>query len=406
MNSNCEKRLWLLLISSIVFALQPAHADVVTDWNVTAMDASAQTNSAVQSRALAITHAAVFDAVNAITGKYKAYLAEVKAPAGASQEAAAAASAHAVLSWLFPSQKGMLDAALTGSLAKVPDGAAKEDGVAVGKKIAEKYISMRGEDGSAREMDYTPRQGAGQWQPTPPANAPMVIPQWAEVTPFVLKSAAELAAKGPPALDSAQFAKDLDEVRRLGARDSKERSADQTAAAIFWVINTAVPWNAAARATAVAKGTSVIENARIFALMNMASADAYIASWAIKKQYGFWRPVTAIRNAAKNPDPNWEPLLNTPAHPDYVSGHCIYSGAAARALQQLFGDNGVKFSATFGGPNGVTRTYPGFAQAEKEVEEARVWGGIHFRTADEHGTALGHQIADLAVQRHMQPLPR
>jgi hypothetical protein len=395
---------------AIVFALAPfsaaAMADVVTDWNVTAIDASAQTSTPVQSRALAITHAAVFDAVNAIAGKYKAYVAEVKAPAGASQEAAAAASAHAVLSWLFPSQKGMLDTALTGSLAKVPDGAAKEDGVAVGKQVAEKYIAMRGEDGSARKMDYMPRQGAGQWQPTPPANAPMSVPYWAEVTPFVLKSTAELVAKGPPALDSAEYAKDLDEVRRLGARDSKERTADQTAAAIFWVINTTVPWNAAARATAAAKGTSVIDNARIFALMNMAGADGYIASWAIKKQFGFWRPVTAIRNAAKNPDPNWEPLLNTPAHPDYVSGHCIYSGAAARALQQLFGDNGVTFRATFGGPNGVTRSYPGFAEAEREVEGARIWGGIHFRTADEHGTALGHQIADLAVQRHMLPLPR
>jgi hypothetical protein len=116
--------------------------------------------------------------------------------------------------------------------------------------------------------------------------------------------------------------------------------------------------------------------------------------------------VTAIRTTAKTPDPHWEPLLNTPAHPDYVSGHWIYSGVAARALRQFFGDDGVKFSVTFGGPNGVTRTYPGLAPLEKEVEEARIWGGIHFRTADEHGTALGRQIADLAVQRHMRPLPR
>lgn len=170
------------------------------------------------------------------------------------------------------------------------------------------------------------------------------------------------------------------------------------------MINPSVPWNAAARATAVAKGTSLLDNARIFALMNMAGADAYIAGWAIKQRYKFWRPVTAIRAAATNPDPHWEPLLNTPAHPDYVSGHCIYSGAASRALQQLFGDDGVKVSVTFGGPNGVTRSYAGFAQLEKEVEEVRIWGGIHFRTADEHGIALGRQIADLAVQRHMLPV--
>jgi len=391
---------------SMLCALHSAHADVVTEWNATAMEASAQTNSLVQSRALAITHAAVFDAVNAIGGKYKVYVAEVKAPAGATQEAAAAAAAHAVLSWLLPAQKGVLDGALTRSLATVPEGTAKDDGVMVGKQVAEKYIAMRSDDGSAGKLDYTPKSGAGQWQPTPPAQAPMVMPHWAKVTPFVLTAPTELSVKGPPALESTQFAKDVEEVRRLGARDSKERTADQTAAAIFWVINTPVPWNAAARATAVAKGTSVIENARIFALMNMAGADAYIASWAIKQQYGFWRPVTAIRADATNPDPHWEPLLNTPAHPDYVSGHCIYSGAAARALQQLFGDDGAKVSVTFGGPNGVTRTYAGFAQLDKEVEEARIWGGIHFRTADEHGSALGRQIADLAVQRHMLPLAR
>jgi hypothetical protein len=396
-------RLWWLVIFSAAFALRCVHADVVTQWNAIAMDASAQANSLVQSRALAITHAAVFDAANAIAGKYKPYLTEIKAPLGASPEAAAPAAAHAVLSWLFPAQKTMLDAALTSALAKVPDSVAKEDGVALGKQVAEKYVAMRGEDGSARKMDYTPGHGPGKWQPTPPAQAPMFMPQWAEVTPFVLESPTELVAKGPPALDSAQFAKDLEEVRRLGARDSKERSADQTAAAIFWVINPTVPWNAAARATADANGTSVIENARIFALMNMAGADAYIASWAIKKQYGFWRPVTAIRAAAQNPDPTWEPLLNTPAHPDYVSGHCIYSGAAAQTLRQLFGDDGAKFSATFGGPNGVTRSYSGFTEAEKEVEEARVWGGIHFRTSDEDGIALGRQIGDLAVQRHMRP---
>lgn len=406
MRSNGERKLWWLVMVSILFVLHSAHADVVTEWNATVMEASAQTNSLVQSRALAITHAAVFDAVNAIGGKYKVYVAEVKTPAGASQEAAAAAAAHAVLSWLLPAQKGVLDGALTKSLATVPEGTPKDEGVMVGKQVAEQYIARRSDDGSAGKLDYTPKSGAGQWQPTPHAQAPMVMPHWAKVAPFVLTAPTELSVKGPLALESAQFAKDVEEVRRLGARDSKERTADQTAAAIFWVINTPVPWNAAARATAVAKGTSVLKNARIFALMNMAGADAYITSWAIKQQYGFWRPVTAIRAAATNPDPHWEPLLNTPAHPDYVSGHCIYSGAAARALHQLFGDDGAKVSVTFGGPNGVTRTYAGFAQLEKEVEEARIWGGIHFRTADEHGTALGRQIADLAVQRHMLPRAR
>jgi hypothetical protein len=220
----------------------------------------------------------------------------------------------------------------------------------------------------------------------------------------VLTVLTELSVKGPPALESAQFAADIDEVRRLGGRNSTERTADQTAAAIFWEINTPVPWNAAARAAAAAKGTSLIENARIFALMNIAGADALIASWAIKQQYGFWRPVTAIRAAAANPNPHWEPLLKTPAHPEYVSAHCAYAGAAARVLRRLFGDDGVKIGVTSRRSREITRSYSGFPQIVKEVEDARIWGGIHFRTSDEHGTALGHQIADLAVQRYMLPV--
>lgn len=404
MRCNSAKKLCWLVIVSTLCAFQSAYADVVTEWNATAMEASAQTNSLVQSRILAITHAAIFDAVNAIGGKYKRYIAEIKAPPGASPEAAAAAAAHAVLSWLLPAQKGMLDGALMKSLLKVQESTARNDGVSVGRQVAEKYIAIRRNDGSVGKLDYTPRSGAGQWQPTPPAHESMAMPYWAKITPFVLTASAELNIIGPPALESAQFAKDMDEVRRMGGRDSKWRTADQTAAAIFWVIRTPVPWNTAAREATAARNTSVFENARIFALMNMAGADAFIASWAIKQQYGFWRPVTAIRTAATNSDPYWEPLLNTPPHPDYVSAHCVYSGAAARVLRQLFGDDGVKVSVTFGGPNGVTRIYSGFTQLEKEVEEARIWGGIHFRTADEHGTALGHQIADLAVQRHMLPM--
>lgn len=404
MRCNGGRKLWWLVIVSILCAFQSAYADVVTEWNATAMEASAQTNSLVQSRVLAITHAAIFDAVNAIGGKYKGYIAEVKAPVGASPEAAAAAAAYAVLSWLLPAQKGMLDGALTKSLLKVRESAARNDGVSVGRQVAQKYIAIRSNDGATGKQEYTLKSGAGQWQPTPPAYESMAMPHWAKITPFVLTASTELNVIGPPMLESAQFAKDVDEVRRLGGRDSKWRTADQTAAAIFWVIRTPVPWNTAAREAAVAKGTSLFENARIFALMNMVGADAFIASWAIKQQYGFWRPVTAIRAAATNSDPHWEPLLNTPPHPDYVSAHCVYSGAAAWVLRRLFGDDGVKVSVTFGGPNGVTRTYSSFTQLEKEVEEARIWGGIHFRTSDEHGTALGHQIADLAVQRHMLPV--
>jgi hypothetical protein len=383
---------------------QPAHADVVTDWNVIALGATAQTNSAAESRALAIVHAAMFDAVNSIERGYTPYLADVKAAAGSSASVAAAVAAHDTLAWLFPAQRAGFESALAAELAKAADASARDAGADVGKQVAERYIARRGGDGVARKVDYAPSSGAGHWQPTPPGNGAMVLAQRGSIAPFVLKSAGELDVAGPPALDSEQYARELLEVRRLGARHSRERSADQTAAAIFWVVNTGVPWNAAARAALAARGSSLIDNARSFALMNMATADAYIAAFALKSRYGFWRPITAIRNAAVDADPNWEPLLNTPAHPDYVSGHCIYSGAAAQTLRELLGNDGVPFAATFGGPNGITRKYSGLADALKEVEAARVWGGIHFATANAHGVELGQRIGRLAVQRHLRPL--
>jgi hypothetical protein len=379
-------------------------ADVVTDWNLTALSASEAVSPQGTNRALAITHAAVFDAVNAITRTHKPYLIQLPAPADSSEEAAAAGAAHEVLVWLYPNQAATLDAALKTSLDKLPDGPAKDHGVATGRQVAQKYIAARANDGADRKVSYTPGSGAGQWRPTPPAYQPFATVVWGEVKPFVLTSPTELEAPGPLRLDSPQYAMDIAEVRRIGGRDSKERSADQTAAAIFSLIKGSELWNAAARAAVAGRGSTVIQNARVFAMLNMSLMDATVAAWAIKKQHPLWRPITAIREAAVNPDPKWEPLLITPAHPDYVSGHCVTSGAAARTLTLLLGNDGVEFSATFGGSLGLTRTFKGFAQAAREVEDARVWAGIHTRTADEHGTVLGHQIAELTVQRVMTPV--
>lgn len=391
------------LLAAAVATPQVSRADVVTEWNVVVINAAAAANSLVESRALAISHAAMFDAVNALERRYQPYQADIKAPAGMSLDAAGASATHGVLVWLFPERKAMLDGALATSLGRVAEGPAKVAGVSVGREVAQAYISARSKDGADRSATYTPATGPGQWQPTPPANALMAAPHWADITPYTAKSFADLDVKGPPALSSAAYAKDLDEVRRLGARYSTERTADQTAAAIYWVTNTSIPWQAAARAAAQQRGTGVVDNARAFALINMACADAYIAVWQWKKKFNHWRPVHAIRNASASADPGWEPLLNTPAHPEYPSGHCICSGASAQAIQALYKVEEVIFSATFGGPNGVTRTWKSITQAEKEVEGARVWGGIHFRTADEHGTQLGRTIATRAIASLMKP---
>jgi hypothetical protein len=392
-----------LLATLLLSVLQAVRADVVTDWNVTALSLTQSGPPQIEMRSLALTHVAMFDAVNAVTRTHQAYMNPAPtAPAGASAEAAAAAAAHGVLVSLYPLQKPALDAALQASLAKLPDDAAKSDGSTLGRQVAEQCIAMRSGDGWNARVAYTPPTSAGSWQPAPPSMGPFASVFWAEVKPFFLKTSIEVTAPGPLALDSAQYAKELDEVRRLGRRDSTERTADQTAAAIFTLINGGQMWNAAARAAAAAKGTTMPENARIFAIINMAALDAVIAGWEVKRKMGTWRPLTAIRAAKDTPDPKWEPLINTPPHPDYVSGHSVTSGAWSRSLQLLFANDGVPFSATYAGA--LTRHFTGFSQAATEIENARIWAGIHTRSADEHGTALGRQVGELAVQRGMKKI--
>jgi hypothetical protein len=400
---NTKCLLQPLVVASFILC-SAASADVITDWNTTTLITTLAEPPQSEWRVMSMTHGAMFDAVNAITRTHAAYLIQPKAAQGSSIEAAAASAAHGVLIALYPAQKAQLDDALKASLAKLPDGGGKDGGVAVGREVAEKYVVARTNDGAHRQVAYNPGNARGQWRPTPPAMAPFSSVFWADVTPFVLKSATEVVAPGPLPLDSAQYTKDIDEVRKMGARNSTIRTADQTSAAIFSLIKGAPLWSNAARAAAVAKGTTVPENARIFALLSMATTDAVVTGWSIKRQFPLWRPITAIREATANADPNWEPLLVTPNHPDYLSGHCITSGASARMLALLFGGDGAKFSATFGGPFGVTRSWSGFAQAEQEIVDARVWAGIHTRTADEHSGTAGHQIAEIVFARAMRPI--
>jgi hypothetical protein len=232
----------------------------------------------------------------------------------------------------------------------------------------------------------------------------MALPQLADVRPFTAKDFAFLQVKGPPTLDSEAYAKDLDEVRELGSRQSTRRTSDQTAAAIFWYISTPVPWQAAARAASQQMKFGLTENARLFALMNMAGFDAYIAGWQIKKKINFWRPITAIREGTRQADPKWEPLLGTPPHSDYPSGHNIYSGATAEVVRLLIGNDELAFNTALILPTGpLPRSWPSLSEAEKDVLGARIWAGIHFRAADEHGIELGHLVAANAVATVLRP---
>jgi hypothetical protein len=273
--------------------------------------------------------------------------------------------------------------------------------------VAEKLFALRKDDGSAVPTSYEFGKGVGVYQATPPMNMKPILPHWGNVKPFVLTSARQFPMAGPPPLDSTAFAKDFVEVKRLGSRHSTERTSEQTAIAIHWAGSEVPPINAVARAVSAAKKLSLVDNARFFALLTMSMADALIAGFDNKYKYNFWRPVTAIRaglanSGALSADPKWDPLIVTPPHPDYPSGHCLGAGAAVAVLQAVNGSD--VFSASYVYPPlGVLRRWDSFSQIAKEVEDARVWGGIHFRSADEHGTQLGRQVAEFALRTRLLP---
>ena len=388
------------LAAAILAFATAAQADSVSDWNATALAATAvPPNSVLQSRVLAIVQGAVFDAANAVERRYPPLGADVRAPLGASLDAAVASAAHGVLVRLAPSQQAMLDAALAAALVKVPQGQPKIDGINAGSEAAEKWIALRAKDGADARAAFTPVAGPGRWQPTPPQNAPGILPQWGAVTPFALKSSHQFDVKGPPAANSDAFARDLAEVRDVGARDSKTRTADQTAAAIFWTVQTPVVWNTAARAASAARGLSALEGARVLALVNFACADSQIAGFEVKYRMPHWRPITAIRQSGNAADAAWEPLLATPPHPEYPSAHALCSGASEAVLKGYFGSDKVTASVTFPPGFGVTRSWSGFSKIAQEVEGARIWGGIHFRTADVDGRDLGRRIGEFILEK-------
>lgn len=385
--------------------LQAARADAVLDWNATAA-ALPIAAPPVMTRVMASMHGAMHDALNAIEPRYESYRAVVKAPAGASKEAAVASAAHAVLSALVPGQKAALDGALAASLAKLPDDTAKNDGIAVGRSAAEQMLAWRAQDKFDAKAEDRPGTQPGAWQRTPPGMAPGALPQLGGVTPFVLRAVDQFAAKGRPPLASAEFARDLEEIKKLGGRQSSARTAEQTAVAIFWSGNEVPQLNAAARAASVSRKLSPHENARLFALLNMAGTDASIVAFRIKYTANDWRPVTAARSGYGSvaADPAWEPLLVTPPHPEYPSGHCIVTGAFSQVAREVLGSDQVKFDYVYPPPLGTMRSYTSFTQIEREMEDARVWGGVHFRSTDEDSTALGRKIGSHATASFLRPL--
>jgi hypothetical protein len=402
-------------VLSTMLLSTPARADTVTQWNEIATNALvAQPQGAIAVTHLAMVHGAVYDAVNAIDGRYEPYLAAPRAKRWYSQDAAAATAAYRVLVDSQPPLVSperltdfvaLLKPQYDAFLAAIPPGPAKQGGIATGNAAADRMIYARRNDGRFGAFRFSVGTLAGQWRPVLPmfVNDPGA---WLkDVRPFLIKNSSQFGGPAPDKPTSRSYAKEFDEVKAIGAIDSPTRTADQTAAARFWgVPNAIATWSSLYRNIAEQQRGSLADNARLFAMLYLAGADTGITVWADKAKYSFWRPITAIREAANDgngqtiADPNWLPLINTPPYPDQPSGLASLAAASARTLQRFFGTDNVAFGATNAAG---TRNYTSFSQAVDEIIDARVWSGIHFRKADVDGAEIGKRVG--RWQQHRFP---
>jgi hypothetical protein len=411
-----------LVLVSVLFAPLFAgvgRANEVGDWNRILFEAALAggTSPLVVNRVAAIVQASVFDSVNGIERRYTPIHVEPAAPRGASRRAAAVQAAYVALSHFYPSQQGFLDSKREASLAAIASGASANNsesidrGIEWGQEVADAIWNWRLGDGfTPPPPPFLGRDAVGQWRPTPPALAPGAGPQFAYMTPWVIDSPAQFHPTGPPALTSARYTADYNETMTTGRVDSGVRTSDQTLFSRFWNASTAsYYWNTIAVGLAEQKHLTLSKTARLLALVNLAMADAAIGCWEAKYSYVFWRPITAIPlgDTDGNPDTpedlSWTPLLTTPAHPEYPSGHSCVSGAAAKVLSALFGDD-TSFTIDSDVLVGVTRSFENLSSALQEIKDARVFAGIHFRSACDDGQTLGVQVADYVLGNALTPL--
>ncbi len=426
-----------LLLPAVTIGLtadQVNNADVVINWNAEMLRAiwTAGTPPTLTSRVEAMVAVAVYDAVEGIGhARYTFYsvpgLDPESAPHGASREAAAIAAADTVLNSLYPDQTAMFDAQYQADLGQIGDGRAKERGIAWGQTVANAVLTWRATDGSNATSTYqaAPPGGpagvyeltpsAGLEAPPPPGFEPPLSPQWGQVTPWAMTSLYQFPLPGPPALDSAEYAADFNEVKSLGDTNSTTRTQDETLYAHFWAdvpghsVTPPGHWDEIAETVSLQTGLDLQDNAHLFALVNIGLADAAINCWGFKYIDNFWRPITAIRdprasdiNPATTSDPNWTPLWNTPPFPSYASGHSTFSGAASTILASIFGDNTTFTNGSDDMP-GYSRSFTSFTQAADEAGESRVVGGIHFTFDNTDGLAAGRAIGAYVAQNFLLP---
>ena len=392
----------------ILTAAADTRADAVSDWNTRACDlvASANLHTPAANRLLAIMHTAIYEAVNAISKKYPASDLKIDAPANASVDAAIAAASRATLLKLLPEKQKEIEAVYQAVLESITGGTAKQDGIIVGENAAAAVLAMRMDDGANAIEAYRPYTIAGVYVPT----VVPLVSNWPLRKPWLMTGTSQFRPGPPPDLKSDLWARDYNEIKALGAKNSSTRTPEQTEIARFWEATGPSIYQGIILSVANTPGREITRNARLLMAVTQATDDAMIAVFDAKYHYNFWRPITAIRNGdidgndATTRDPSWTPFINTPLHPEYPCAHCIVSGAVGSVLQAEIGSGSMPIlAATSPTANNAKRTWKSPEDFMQEVANGRIFDGVHFRTSTEVATAMGRKIGQLAAAKYLRP---
>ena len=410
MYSNLCKGLFAV---ALIGATQSAFANVITEWDekgvaaVRVMSNLGGTNPYLAQRMMAMVHVAMFDAVNSIERRYRSYLVQLPANPTTSKEAAAAAAAAAVLATINAKTADEMKVALAIYLGSIPDGAAKSDGVKLGEAVAAKVLEARASDGSDAPDAYRPRTTPGVYVPT----AITISSMWPDMKPFVMAKGSQFRPMPPISLESKEWTTDYNELKDYGGQNSIKRTAEQTETARFWLVGPPVAYHPFVRQLVTAKQMSVVDSARLMALVAAGLTDAIIAVLDAKYYYNFWRPITAIRNGdidgnpATDREATWQPIAPTPMHPEYPCAHCIQSGCVAGVVRAVFGTVEIpEIAMTSPTAGGVIHRWTNMTAFTEEIANARIWAGFHYRFSTRVGTEMGLQIGEYVVKNVMQPV--
>jgi PAP2 superfamily len=411
MPANIRKM--LIVAAAMIGATPCAFANVITDWDEKAIAAVAPmsslggTNPYLAQRMMALVHVAMFDAVNSIERRYRPYLVQLPADPGTSKEAAAAAAAATIMATIDPKATDKVKIAMETYLASIPESGAKLDGIKLGEAVAAKVLEVRAKDGSDAPDAYRPRTTPGVYVPT----AITISSMWPDMKPFVMSKGSQFRPKPPIALESKEWATNYNELKDNGGHNSTKRTIQQTETARFWLVGPPVAYHPFVRQLVIAKQMSVIDSARFMALVAVGITDSIIAVLDAKYHYNFWRPITAIRNGDNDGNPatereaTWQPIANTPMHPEYPCAHCIQSGSVAGVVKAVFGTMDIpEIAMTSPTAPGITHRWTNMTAFTDEIASARIWAGFHYRFSTRVGTQMGLQIGDYVVKNVMQPV--